>query len=66
MKEIASEIIDELFAKIRLKVLKLRENDPETANDLKNLLAQLEAWVEKLVIDSLKLDGLEKELKKKR
>ncbi len=66
MKESASEAIDELVAKIRLTLLKFRESDPETAAELKSLLTQLEDWVEKLVLDSLKLESLEKELKKKR
>ena len=66
MKERASEAIDELFTKIRLKLLKLRESDPETTDELKNLLTQLEDWVEKLVVDSLKLEGLEREQRKKR
>lgn len=59
MKENASEAIDDLFAKIRLQLLKLRENDPAIAEELKSLLTQLEDWVEKLVIDSLKLKSLE-------
>ena len=66
MKESASDAIDELVAKIRLTLLKFRESDPETTADLKSLLTQLEDWVEKLVMDSLKLESLEKELKKKR
>jgi len=57
MKVTASDAVDDLFAKIRLKLLKLRESDPETTEDLKNLLIQLEDWVEKLVIDSLRLEG---------
>lgn len=66
MKESASEAIDELVIKIRLTLLKFRESDPETTAELKSLLTQLEDWVEKLVMDSLKLESLEKELKKKR
>ncbi len=66
MKESASEAIDELVTKIRLTLLKFRESDPETTAELKSLLTQLEDWVEKLVMDSLKLESLEKELKKKR
>ena len=54
MKENAHDAIDDLFAKIRLKLLKLRESDPVTTEELKSLLTQLEDWVEKLVIDSLK------------
>ena len=59
MKITAHEAVDDLFAKIRLKLLKLRESDPGTTDDLKNLLIQLEDWVEKLVIDSLRLEGKE-------
>jgi len=66
MEERASEAIDGLFVKIRLSLLKLRESDPETTNEVKSLLTQLEDWVEKLVVDSLKLESLEKEIKKKR
>ena len=60
MKDTADKDIDELFSKIRLKLLKLRESDPETTDELKNLLTQLEDWVEKLIIDSLRLRSLEK------
>ncbi|MFC1966001.1 hypothetical protein ACFLWI_03535 [Chloroflexota bacterium] len=63
MKETADKAIDELFSKIRLNLLKLRESDPETTDELKNLLIQLEDWVEKLIIDSLKLQSLEKKPK---
>jgi len=54
------EQIDELFVQIRLQLLKLRENDPATAEELKSLLTQLEDHVEPLVIDSLKLKSLGK------
>ena len=54
MGQNASDAIDELFKQIRLKLLKLRENDEVTTNDIKSLLMQLEDWVEKLLIDSLK------------
>jgi len=64
MKETASEAIDELFTKIRLNLLKLRESDPATTFDLKSLLTQLEDWVQKLIIDSLKLESLEKSPKR--
>ncbi|MFC2040818.1 hypothetical protein ACFLTY_00650 [Chloroflexota bacterium] len=60
MKEAADKDIDELFSKIRLNLLKLRESDPETTDELKNLLTQLEDWVEKLIIDSMRLRSLEK------
>ena len=64
MTENAGEEIDALFAQIRLKLLVLRETDPVTTADLKSLLTQLEDWVEKLVLDSLKLQSLEKVSKK--
>jgi len=59
----AHEEVDDLFTKIRLKLLKLRESDPTTTEDLKNLLTQLEDWVEKLIVDSLKLESLERKPK---
>lgn len=59
MTENARMTIDELFAKIRLQVLKVRETDPSAAEELKSLLTQLEDWIESLVIDSLKLKSLE-------
>ena len=64
MKENASDAIDGLFVEIRLNLLKLRESDPTTTELLKNLLIQLEDWVDKLVIDSLKMESFEKELKR--
>ena len=64
MKETASDAVDDLFAKLRLQLLKLRENNPETVADLKSLLTQLEDWVEKLVVDSLRLEILERKPKK--
>jgi len=63
MKEDANDAIDELLAKIRLKLLKLRESDPATTDELKSLLTQLEDWVEKLVVDSLKLESLKRKPK---
>ena len=59
MKENANEAIDDLFAKIGLKLLKLRESDPATTDELKSLLTQLQDWVEKLVVDSIKLESLQ-------
>lgn len=64
MKEKANEAVDDLFAKIRLKLLRLRESDPATTEELKSLLTQLEDWVEKLVVDSLKLESLERKPKR--
>jgi hypothetical protein len=40
--------------------VKLRETDPETTEELKSLILQLESFVEKLVLDSLRLQSLEK------
>jgi hypothetical protein len=60
MKENASDAIDSLFTEIRLKLSKMRKSDPATTEELKSLLTQLEDCVEKLVIDSLKLESLSK------
>ncbi len=57
MKESASEAIDGLFVQIRLNLLKMRDSNPEAVEDMKNLMIQLEDWVEKLVVDSLKLQS---------
>ena len=59
MKEDVDKSIDNLFAKIRLQLLQVRQSDPATAEEIKNLLTQLEDWVESLVVDSLKLKSLE-------
>ena len=64
MKESATDAVDELFTKIRLQLLKLRESDPAIADELKSLLTQLEDWVESLVVDSIKLKDLERKPKK--
>ena len=55
MTENSYEQIDDLFAQIRLRLLKVRENDPTIAEELKNLLTQLEDCVESQVIEYLKL-----------
>ncbi len=60
----AHDEIDDLFAKIRLRLSRVRESDPATADELKGLLTQLEDWVESLVIDSLKLKSLRSRPKK--
>ena len=54
MKQDTSKTIDELFTQIRLKLLDLRQGDPQVVEDLKSLLAQLEDCVESLVMDSLR------------
>jgi len=64
MAENVNDAIDDLFRQLRLKLLKVRESDPATSDELKNLLVQLEDWVEKLVMDSLKLQSLEKKGKR--
>jgi len=66
MEEQPYEPIDDLFRQIRLQLLQVRESDPATAEELKSLLTQLEDWVEKLVIDSLKLRSLQSTPKKTR
>ena len=53
------EQIDNLFAQVRLRLLEVRQSDPEAVEDLKSLLSQLEDYVEQLVIDSLRLKSLE-------
>ncbi|MBN1862245.1 MAG: hypothetical protein JW790_01190 [Dehalococcoidales bacterium] len=59
MTEEAREQIDDLFARVRLRLLELRQGDPETVAELKSLVSQLEDYVERLVIDSLRLKSLE-------
>jgi len=53
--------IDELFARIRIQLLKIRQSDPETVEELKSLLSQLEDSVESLVMDLMRLKAQEKE-----
>ena len=59
-KESTRDAIDELFTQIRLKLVKLRQSDPTTTDELKNLLTHLEDWIDKLLIDSLKLESMKK------
>ena len=59
MPENSSEQIDDLFRQIRLCLVRVRQSDPATADELKGLLTQLEDVVESLVVDSLKLKSLE-------
>ena len=54
MTQHSHENIDELFAQVRLQLLKIRESDPEIVEELKSTLTQLEDSVESLVIDLLK------------
>lgn len=51
--------IDELLVKISLSILKLRQSDPSTADELKSLINQLELWIESLVIAAHRLRRLE-------
>ena len=59
MTEKSHDEIDDLFAKIRLRLSRVRESDPATAEELKGLVIQLEDCVESLIIDSLRLKSLE-------
>ncbi len=59
MRKNSSEQIDDLFVQIRLRLSRVRQSDPATADELKGLLTQLEDMVESLVINSLKLRSLE-------
>jgi hypothetical protein len=49
------EELDELLAQIRLLLLKVRQSDPATADELKSMFSQLELWIESLIVESLKL-----------
>jgi hypothetical protein len=64
MTEESYEQLDDLFKEIKLGLAKMRRSDPETVDDLKSLIAQLELWVESLVADSIKLKNLEGLLQK--
>ena len=59
MAENSYEQIDDLFAQFRLRLLEIRQSNPETVESLKSLVSQLEDCVERLVIDSIKLKSLE-------
>jgi hypothetical protein len=52
------EQIDDLFVQIKRHLGELTENDQATAGELKDLVNQLEYWVESLVIDSVKLKSV--------
>ena len=51
--------VDEVLAQISLSILKLRQTDPTTADELRSLVKQLELWVESLVLDAHRLRRLE-------
>ena len=66
MSDDVSQTIDELFAEIRLKLFDIRKANPETVEELKSLLSQLEDWVQSLVIDSIRLKEIKAARKRKR
>ena len=59
MTEHPYEEIDNLFAQVRLRLLEIRQSDPQAVEELKSLVSQLEDYMEQLVIDSLRLRSLE-------
>ena len=64
MEENAYDQLDDLFGQIRLRLGQVRQSDPVTADDIKGLIAQVELWVESLVVDSLRLKSLESKPKR--
>ena len=50
---------DNLFAQLRLRLLEIREANPETVEEMKSLISQLEDCVEHLIIDSINLRKLQ-------
>jgi len=50
---------DNLFAQLRLRLLEIREANPETVEEMKSLISQLEDCVEHLIIDSITLRNLQ-------
>ena len=64
MEEQSYDEIDDLFRQIRLQLIEIRESSPKAVEEIKSSLTQLEDWVEKLVIDSLRLKSLQSEPKK--
>ena len=64
MEERPYDEIDDLFRQIRLRLVELRDIAPEAVDGIKSSLTQLEDWVEKLVIDSLRLKSLQSAAKK--
>jgi DNA-binding response OmpR family regulator len=59
MEKKSYEELDELLAQIRLLLLRVRQSDPATADELKSRFSQLEFWLESLIVESLKLKELE-------
>ena len=66
MSDDVAQTIDELFAEIRLKLFDIRKANPETVEELKSLLSQLEDWVQSLVMDSIRLKEIKAASKSKR
>ena len=64
MTEHPYEQIDSLFAQLRLRLLEIRQSDPQAVEELKSLVSQLEDHMEQLVIDSLRLRSLESKTQK--
>jgi hypothetical protein len=59
MTEHPYEQIDGLFRQFRLRLLDIRQSDPQAVEELKSLVSQLEDYMEQLVVDSLRLRSLE-------
>ncbi|MFC2045250.1 hypothetical protein ACFLUH_01035 [Chloroflexota bacterium] len=59
MTENSYDQVDDLFAKVRLCLVEIRKSNPDVADDLRNLITQLEDCVEMLIVDSLRLRSLE-------
>jgi hypothetical protein len=59
MAEDIYDHIDSLFTQLRLRLLEIRQSDPQVVEELKSLVSQLEDYMEQLVIDSLRLKSLE-------
>lgn len=64
MTEHPYQQIDNLFTQFRLRLLEIRESDPQAVEELKSLVSQLEDYMEQLVIDSLRLRSLEDKTQK--
>ena len=56
--------IDDLFVQIRLCLGRLKESNPEAADEIRGIITQLEDCVETLVVDSLKQKNPEGSSKK--
>jgi len=58
------EQIDDLFLQAKRQLAKITKADPATADEMKQIVNQLEYHVESLVVDSLKLKSLESWLRR--